>query len=1261
MYAYAGDGKRYVFPNEQTYKSWYKDFSGVKTITDSELAAIMIGGNVTTRPGTSLVKITTDPKVYAVSTGGKLHWVESEAIAKALYGNDWAKRVVDVSDAFFVNYSISSSISSNVHPDGTLVQYAGDSAHYVVVGGMKRKLSDAAFAANGYNHAFSIMTTIAYGTGSDVAGRESSLADVAAPGSSSTGSTGALTVSLASDSPMGSTVPKNASSVPLVKVNLTAGGANVVVSGLRFHRVGTGAVGDFSNVYLYDGSGKRLSTGRSINSTSHLVEFNSVNLSVLAGQTMSVFIYGDFSGSSATVGGEHRIQVDDASAVTVSGSATVSGSFPVMGQTFKVGSTSSARVDILKGSTPSNPNIGAKGAEVSNFKIVANTNDVEVTQVTLYQAGDITNADLTNLQLFQGSTLVAEAAGVANDGRAFLKFKTPFVIPSGNTRVFSLKADVGGRAGRTIRTYVEYTTDVSATDKVYSAGAQIDIATKGSFDGSSYTSCTSAGNSICVTTQGGSLTNSFNGPATTNVARGKLGVELYKFTLTSADNNLEIRNVRMALAVASSSATGGVCAIRGSSNTVYFRSLKIKNLDNGQTLTSRDLSSTGSSSTQALTFADTFNINAGQTLNLALVADLANSEDSSGEFYANGNCLYRASFKPFELGDVKVVSTGESLALAKIVPNDTVNGNNLTVKSSSLDITLASNPVSGTVVKKQQNLPIAAVNLSAGAQSDVTVTSMTFTGQADVVGDGLGSSTDKDDFDSRVTSLKLMDGATQVGLAKAPDSTGGTVQISNMNFTVPKGTTKTLSVVASLSSSSSSTSPYDRIAVGISAASDVVVQDSDSNSVTPTVSTVLTTTQLGASPSVKQTIIANGTLSVQADSHPVAGIVVAGKDAWVPFAQYKATAQYEDITIDRIAVAANPAGGSADSADFAMVAIAAGGAVKAQDSFASGSTSTKDLDLSANKIVVPKDGSTQFQVWVKVAAVSASSSVSGATTGVARAGHVPTVGINSSLVTGEWDSNYASKLNIRATGAASGEKVYAATGASNGNVMQLRKTQPIVTKQSLSSATLANVDQDLIRFQVSADSAGSVAWKQATFSISKSSAVALSNFRLRRGSSDISTSIIAITNATSGADLLTTSVPAAVNSVTVVVSFQPGQEEAISGSGNVYTLHATVSGAASGQNVTTQFYRDPNSTAVTGYLASTFAFGGWASSANVFHVDSTASPSSSPLVNVATGTFVWADNSEVPHSSAVGTSSGSRDWTNDLYVQDLSQAQTVSL
>ncbi len=104
---YNGDnGKRYVFTTESIYKSWYPDYSSVAQLTDSQLAAIPLGGNVTMRPGAKLVKITTDPRVYAVSRYGVLHWVTSEAIAAQLYGTDWNTKIVDVPDAFFVNYVI---------------------------------------------------------------------------------------------------------------------------------------------------------------------------------------------------------------------------------------------------------------------------------------------------------------------------------------------------------------------------------------------------------------------------------------------------------------------------------------------------------------------------------------------------------------------------------------------------------------------------------------------------------------------------------------------------------------------------------------------------------------------------------------------------------------------------------------------------------------------------------------------------------------------------------------------------------------------------------------------------------------------------------------------------------------------------------------------------------------------------------------------------------------------------------------------------
>jgi plastocyanin len=110
VYYFASNGKRYVFPNEKTYFTWYTNFTGVKTISDRQLAAIPIGGNVTYRPGRKMVKITTDPRVYVVDEGGVLRHVKTEQVAETLYTKNWNDQIDDIPDAFFVNYRLGTAI-----------------------------------------------------------------------------------------------------------------------------------------------------------------------------------------------------------------------------------------------------------------------------------------------------------------------------------------------------------------------------------------------------------------------------------------------------------------------------------------------------------------------------------------------------------------------------------------------------------------------------------------------------------------------------------------------------------------------------------------------------------------------------------------------------------------------------------------------------------------------------------------------------------------------------------------------------------------------------------------------------------------------------------------------------------------------------------------------------------------------------------------------------------------------------------------------
>jgi hypothetical protein len=141
VYVIDADGNRHVFPTERVFLSWWPDYEDLSYIDSVNLSGYTLGKNVTIRPGTNLVKVTTDPKVYAVEPGGVLRWVASEDIAISLYGQDWATRVVDVPDTFFGNYDMGDPIDTKIHPSGTIgvmpdgaVVYIENSVFYRIPG-----------------------------------------------------------------------------------------------------------------------------------------------------------------------------------------------------------------------------------------------------------------------------------------------------------------------------------------------------------------------------------------------------------------------------------------------------------------------------------------------------------------------------------------------------------------------------------------------------------------------------------------------------------------------------------------------------------------------------------------------------------------------------------------------------------------------------------------------------------------------------------------------------------------------------------------------------------------------------------------------------------------------------------------------------------------------------------------------------------------------------------------------------------------------
>jgi len=823
VYYYAEDGKRYVFPNETTYMSWYSDFSGVVTITDSELAAISIGGNVTMRPGTKLVKITTDPKVYAVSSNGTLHWVETEALAITLYGADWASKVVDVPDAFFVNYTVGDSVSTEVHPDGSLVKYEGGADVYLIENGEKRKIADdAAFNANRFQagNILTIPDTVTYPNASDVTGEESVLTTVSGT-SSGTTVEASVTVSLAADSPAGATLPLGANNVDVLKFNLTTSNA-VTLTGATVKRLGVGAVADFANVYMYDGA-TRLTSGRSLSSDTHTATFTNLGVDLIPGTTKAVTLAVDITNNVLNSGNEDYFQLTD---LTFSGT-TVSG-LPVSGNSFTVGTAAAGNVQVSKSGTVTNPTVGSDGVKLASFKVTAGTEDVALHRIALTQGGSISSADVMNLKLYQGSTMLAETSGLTGQDLVVFDLTTPFEIEDGQNKIFEVKGDVDGRPNETVRFYLDEDTDILAVGGTYGFGQSV---TRTAYDNSAV----DGSDASWSTLQGGQITVSFNGPSATNVAENSDDTTFMDFTITSDGQSAEVRQV-----------TVEVCKVGGNMTANDQNWLtNLKGWDEaGTAFGPVDVNTgaigvnncTGGFSGSLVTFTDRWNLDSSDPRDMMVTMDV--SPHTTAPAVGPAGNAYYVVLGNFGGTDIKSLDTNDYLT--DIVPSTPILANNMTITAAGLTVSTASTPTSGTRIKGEQDADAAGFLFQATDSSDVTVTEVTLSAESDTDNPahlngiyGNGPVDDDVQPETIFSSVSLYEDGTKIAGPEAIVTATNRVTFDNLNWTVPAGETKKLTAKVDIST----TAPYggnsDFIYLDIAdIAVDVVSQDEEGNDVT---------------------------------------------------------------------------------------------------------------------------------------------------------------------------------------------------------------------------------------------------------------------------------------------------------------------------------------------------------------------------------------------------------------------------------------------
>lgn len=1187
-------------------------------------ASIKTVSDLTSVSTADLIKNASNPDVYRLEKNFKRKLASIEIFNS--YTLDWNK-VATVCNNVLDSYSIA-----------PLIQQTGTADIYWVKDDtLKHKMTSwESFTEHGFNIA-DVIGINAMEMGSYTAGDAVYATPVVPP------VTGGLTVALASDNPGGTYIPKGAANVTYLKFNLANGTASAAtVDSIVVTRKDVGAAADFTNVYLYEGD-NRLTSGRTISSQTQQATFPNLNLSVAANSTKTLSVVAEMS-STATAADVNYLEISQKA--DISTTATIDGSFPIKGNPMIISAQSVGLVTIAASGTPASPYVGDKGAEVARFQLTASSaEDIEVRRIILTNGGSTASANLTNIKLYRGTDVVAEAASMTGD-RASLVLTTPYLIVKGQNKIFSVTADVTGRPSETIILYIDYTTDVYATGKTYGGGVRV-------------TNSFASSNAATLTLLGGVVTVSFDGPVAANVKTTANDVHMLDFGITAA-KNVEVRSTKVYICWD----TGG----NGTYNDLTTNALseindvKIIERTTGGVVAggtdgsgfSIETSTSGACPNSTLaaykTWTDYYDVNEATTRNLAVSLDLAVSS------YLTAADKIKVVLDDYaDANDVKYRDVNNYVATADVVPSTNIVGNEMTIASASLTAAAAATPVSNTYVKNASANALGII-WTAGEAKGVKLTALTLTAY---VHSTSATTNLKKSTDGTVTSQTLIaevslynDDGTLISGPKSVVS--GLATFSGLNWPVAAGSSKRMIIKVKIGSNTPQQGAADYAAFDISATTHASLEDDDGNSVTfsstginGTLTTVTTANDTMNSPKVVLTISSGGALYVTpASDTPVANLVIMGTAGSVTtkttgavlMSKFQVAAtNVEDFMVKTITLnnASSTPGNYDDNINSVVIEYPKDAAGTLETKYTS--LATGEAKFTECNFFVPKNGTAYLNVYAHMSTLSEG----------ADSGDLPAL---------SWVRNLTSANEFKAIGQGSGT-TYVDTSASMffdgtagtgvdeavaGSAMTIRQTKPsfaAVTTQG----TLTEGVQTLFEFAITADAKYDVYVKKLRFDVlvtdaATSSALTVggSNWGLYNKTLDPSFALNLAAAADAFSNNSATSSPSYTNNASAqALLVEPNSEVTIS-KGTTYTF-ALRTNVASVSTVTTEIDRVGirlTSEADTNIRTGALTYG----DADLLKIAATAV------------SYAWSDGSAgaASHSATIGSSSS--DWTNGYQI-----------
>ncbi|EKD67741.1 MAG: hypothetical protein ACD_48C00241G0005, partial [uncultured bacterium] len=772
VYYYGSNGQRYAFPNEKTYFSWYKDFSTVKTISDSELASITLAGNIVYRPGARWIKITSDKKVYVVSTSGKVRWVENEATAKGLAGDNWNAHIDDVPDVFFTDYTVGDSLTSAVSGyDGML--WSDGTSKYLVAGTKYQKVSDAGFAANGYN-AGSVLagtgfTKSGLTAGADITVAMANLTDAAQKVTTATYTVSQnVSVALSANSPISSTLLNSQGVAHLATLTFTNPTSSPVsVKSLKLTRTGVSSDLTLPNVYLFN-KFVRLSDAASV--SSGIVSWNDAMglFTIPAGGSSEVYVRADIGDSTGqTVG----VKLASASDVTFVGAFNATGTFPISGAVHTIAASPSTFTSVSFGAATNTPAAATDVDAQNDFTIwqstvTVNNNEAYLHTLRVRNIGSISASDIGNWRLYVAG-VQAGSAVAKQDANGYITFDlsaAPLRVKTG-TSTFKVVTDITGGTTRTVTVGLRNSADAIFVDEDYSQADRV-LAAGSTFAATDAGQQTIGSGALTVTKRTDSPSN--------KVIIGASNVALGRWDLKATGESMKVESLRFAYAASDA-------AIQQLRNgAVYADGVQIGS-------TASLLEDSYSTTYTEYSFGSSLIVVPGTPVTIELRADIFDNDGTDSTTDAD---TFTAQISASSSTNTLRVSTGSYAQY----PAGAVVGNLLEIDQGTLTGAKNTSYANQTMLESKVAAKIGSYSISSSTTETVNLTSLTV--------DLDGGSTPVEA--GEVTNLYVMYGKTgsmTTSTTKASPSLSDAGNTWSVNYALAPGQTIYVDVYADLDAS----------------------------------------------------------------------------------------------------------------------------------------------------------------------------------------------------------------------------------------------------------------------------------------------------------------------------------------------------------------------------------------------------------------------------------------------------------------------------